>query len=49
MQVALSFSSPEVEHERAVAIYDLLEENTFEPIGAAPGPYRLTLSIQENR
>ena len=24
-------SSPDVEHERAVAIYDLIEENSFRP------------------
>jgi uncharacterized protein (UPF0262 family) len=41
--------SPDVEHERAVAVYDLLEENHFEPVGVAEGPYRLVLSIQENR
>ena len=41
--------SPEVEHERAVAIYDLLEENSFRPIGDFSGPYHLHLSISENR
>jgi uncharacterized protein (UPF0262 family) len=41
--------SPEVEHERAVAIYDLIEENKFCLIGAEPGPYSLHLSIEENR
>ena len=41
--------SPEVEHERAVAIYDLLEENSFYPIGDFSGPYHLHLSISENR
>lgn len=41
--------SPDVEHERAVAVYDLLEENRFDPVGAPDGPYHLTLSIQENR
>lgn len=41
--------TPDVEHERAVAIYDLLEENLFEPVGAPPGPYRLVLAIRENR
>ena len=41
--------SPEVEHERAVAIYDLLEENHFEPVGDHAGPYSLHLSIAENR
>ena len=41
--------SPEVEHERAVAIYDLLEENFFAPVGDYGGPYSLHLSIAENR
>lgn len=40
---------PDVEHERAVAIYDLLEENSFALADGREGPYRLTLSIQENR
>src|SRR5882672_3490766 len=41
--------SPEVEHERAVAIFDLLEENHFAPHGDDRGPYRLSLAIVENR
>ena len=41
--------SPEVEHERAVAIYDLLEENYFHPAGDGEGPYALHLSIEESR
>lgn len=40
---------PDIEHERAVAIYDLLEENAFEPIGSACGPYHLHLGIAETR
>ena len=39
----------DVEHERAVAIFDLLEENHFEPVGDFAGPYHLNLSIEENR
>jgi uncharacterized protein (UPF0262 family) len=41
--------SPDIEHERAVAIYDLLEENSFALDGLDRGPYRLKLSIQEKR
>lgn len=41
--------SPEVEHERAIAIYDLLEENHFAPAGDERGPYHLHLAIEENR
>ncbi len=41
--------SPDVEHERAVAIFDLIEENHFAPAIDADGPFRLTLAIEENR
>jgi len=41
--------SPEIEHERAVAIFDLIEENSFAPAGTDSGPYNLHLSIEENR
>ena len=41
--------SPEVEHERRVAIFDLLEENHFALIGFDKGPYHLHLAIQDNR
>jgi uncharacterized protein (UPF0262 family) len=43
-------SNRDIEHERAVAIYDLLEENVFEPIGhEGGGPFALHLSIADNR
>ncbi|MCH9806731.1 MAG: UPF0262 family protein [Alphaproteobacteria bacterium] len=38
-----------VEHEREVAIYDLLESNQFKLVGHDAGPYILTLSIAEDR
>ena len=38
-----------VEHERAVAIADLLEENSFTPVSGTRGPFRLHLGIEENR
>ena len=38
-------SNPDVEHERAVAIYDLLEDNNFAPNDAEEGPFALHLSI----
>jgi uncharacterized protein (UPF0262 family) len=41
--------SPEVEHERLVAIADLLDENSFAPVGHPGGPYDLTLSVEDNR
>jgi uncharacterized protein (UPF0262 family) len=43
-------ATPDVEHERAVAIFDLLEENSFAPVNdETGGPYRLTLSVAEQR
>jgi len=42
-------STPDVEHERAVAIFDLIEENTFKPAGHAGGPYRLNLSLMDSK
>ena len=33
--------SPEAEHERRVAIYDLIEENSFGLLNGKEGPYRL--------
>lgn len=46
---SIARSTPDIEHERAVAIYDLLEENSFQPAGHDGGPYRLALAIVENR
>jgi uncharacterized protein (UPF0262 family) len=42
-------SSRDVEHERAVAIYDLIADNTFRPLGHDSGPYALQLGISGNR
>jgi uncharacterized protein (UPF0262 family) len=42
-------SGPDVEHERAIAIYDLIEQNLFAPEGIDSGPYTLNLSITGNR
>ena len=46
--------TPEIEQERKVAIFDLLEENTFDlPLREGrvvpEGPYALTLAIRERR
>ncbi len=45
--------SAEVEQERAVAVYDLLEENSFAPVDERssdhPGPFTLLLGLEENR
>lgn len=46
--------TPEIEQERRVAIFDLLEDNSFAPVGregrdVPTGPYRLRLAIRERR
>ena len=41
--------SPEAEHERRVAIYDLVEENSFTLAAHPQGPYRLQLSTTDGR
>jgi uncharacterized protein (UPF0262 family) len=48
-EASIGRSNPDVEHERQVAIYDLLEQNSFEPVGHGDGPYALHLSITGNR
>ena len=45
----LPAATAEIEHERRVAIFDLVEKNSFEPVGAEGGPYALKLSLQDNR
>ena len=40
---------PEVEQERAIAIFDILEENDFAPVDDANGPYAVHLSVEDNR
>ena len=37
-------SGPDIEHERAIAIYDLIEQNLFAPEGATGGPFTLHIA-----
>ena len=46
---SLGAATPDQEHEREVAVFDLLEENSFRPEGAEHGPYRLKLSSVDGR
>ena len=41
--------SAQVEHERKAALFDLIEDNHFAPLGGFDGPYVLRLSIQDER
>ncbi|MCP8940812.1 UPF0262 family protein [Alsobacter sp. SYSU M60028] len=43
--VSIGRGGPEQEHERAVAIYDLLESNDFRPANDSEGPYALHISL----
>ncbi len=48
-EASIGRANPDIEHERAVAIYDLLEENVFAPSVECAGPYALHLAIVESR
>lgn len=39
----------QIDQEREIAIYDLLEENSFRPMNSPGGPYKLVLGIEESR
>lgn len=46
---SLAPATADIEHERKVAIYDLIEENFFRPVGVEEGPFELYLSNVERR
>lgn len=46
---SLAAQSADAEHERRVAIFDLLEGNVFDVIDGPDGPYRLHLSVLEQK
>jgi len=51
---ALPPPTPEMEQDRRVAVFDLLEENSFvlpgrEGVEVPPGPYALALAVREKR
>lgn len=48
-EASIARSTPDVEHDRAVAIYDLIEENCFQPVGQPPANYVLRLSVVEKK
>ena len=48
-EASIGRSGPDIEHERAAAIYDLLEDNSFAPVPSDRGPFKLHLSITGNR
>jgi uncharacterized protein (UPF0262 family) len=50
---SILWRNADIEQERRIAIYDLIEDNHFAPARVQPdryaGPYRLTLSVEEGR
>lgn len=46
---SISRSTPDIEHDRAVAIYDLIEDNQFQPVGLPARAYVLRLSVIEKK
>jgi uncharacterized protein (UPF0262 family) len=42
-------ATSDIEHERAVAIFDLIEENSFDPVGAEGGRFKLRLLLADKR
>lgn len=41
--------NPNIEHEREVAIYDILESNHFELVGRDDGPYELVIGVADDK
>ncbi|MBW8783603.1 MAG: UPF0262 family protein [Novosphingobium sp.] len=52
-EATILWRNADIEQERRIAIFDLLEENTFRPLRAAAaghdGPYHLRLSVRDGR
>jgi uncharacterized protein (UPF0262 family) len=46
---SLGRRTPQIEHDRQVAIFDLLENNIFAPAGCDGGPYALELALADDR
>lgn len=46
---SIARGSANIDHEREVAIYDLIDANTFGVVGRDDGPYSLKLSIADER
>lgn len=48
-EATIATRTAEIEHERKLAIHDLLEDNRFEPRGYGGGPYSVRLGLQDGR
>jgi uncharacterized protein (UPF0262 family) len=48
-EASIGRGNPDQEHERAIAIYDLIEENCFGLPSHAGGPYQLHIALHESK
>ncbi|MBA4354856.1 MAG: hypothetical protein C0409_09205 [Novosphingobium sp.] len=52
-EATIIWRNADIEQERRIAIFDLIEENTFKPLRSAEaghgGPYRLKLAVEDGR
>jgi uncharacterized protein (UPF0262 family) len=52
-EATIIWRNADIEQERRIAIFDLIEENTFKPLRAFEsgheGPYKLRISVQDGR
>ena len=48
-EASIGRGSPDQEHERAIAIYDLVEQNEFGIPGHENGPYSLVISLHDSK
>jgi len=48
-EASIAQRGPEIDHERAIAAYDLVESNSFALVDGEGGPYHLKLHVAENR
>jgi uncharacterized protein (UPF0262 family) len=48
-ETSIGRGAPEQEHERAIAIYDLIESNSFAVSGHDGGPYALQVGLRSNQ
>ena len=52
-EATILWRNADIEQERRIAIFDLIEENTFKPLRAweagHQGPYRVKLAVEEGR
>jgi uncharacterized protein (UPF0262 family) len=48
-ETSIGRGSPDQEHERAIAIYDLVQENDFALPGRDDGPYKLRVAVHDGK